>query len=195
MEVAQAPRRLLARRRRPAAPRHGQEDQGGDGRPARALRRGRGRARPVEGARPTRSSTCSRKFADYGFNKSHAAAYALVAYQTAYLKANHPVEFLAASMTLDLDNTDKLARIPPRGAAPRHPRRAALDQPLGRRLRRRHERGGAIRYALAADQGRRPRRPSRRSSRRAATRRSRDLADFARRINPRARQQAHAREP
>jgi len=48
------------------------------------------------------------KFADYGFNKSHAAAYALVAYQTAYLKANHPVEFLAASMTLDMGNTDKL---------------------------------------------------------------------------------------
>ncbi|HEV2000552.1 MAG TPA: DNA polymerase III subunit alpha [Xanthobacteraceae bacterium] len=49
------------------------------------------------------------KFADYGFNKSHAAAYAMVAYQTAYLKANYPVEFLAASMTLDMGNTDKLA--------------------------------------------------------------------------------------
>jgi DNA polymerase III subunit alpha len=49
------------------------------------------------------------KFADYGFNKSHAAAYALLAYQTAYFKANHPVEFLAASMTLDKGSTDKLA--------------------------------------------------------------------------------------
>jgi len=49
------------------------------------------------------------KFAGYGFNKSHAAAYALVAYQTAYLKANHPVEFMAASMALELSNTDKLA--------------------------------------------------------------------------------------
>ena len=49
------------------------------------------------------------RFADYGFNKSHAAAYALVAYQTAYMKANYPVEFLAASMTLDMDNTDKLS--------------------------------------------------------------------------------------
>jgi DNA polymerase III subunit alpha len=48
------------------------------------------------------------KFAGYGFNKSHAAAYALVAYQTAYFKANHPVEFLAASMSLELTNTDKL---------------------------------------------------------------------------------------
>ncbi|MDQ1078677.1 DNA polymerase III subunit alpha [Pseudoroseomonas cervicalis] len=49
------------------------------------------------------------KFAEYGFNKSHAAAYALVAYHTAYLKANYPVAFLAASMTLDLDKTEKLA--------------------------------------------------------------------------------------
>ncbi len=49
------------------------------------------------------------KFADYGFNKSHAAAYALVSYQTAYLKARHPVEFIAASMQLDINNTDKLA--------------------------------------------------------------------------------------
>lgn len=49
------------------------------------------------------------KFAGYGFNKSHAAAYALVAYQTAWLKANYPVEFMAASMTLDYGNTDKLA--------------------------------------------------------------------------------------
>ncbi|MGD9743840.1 MAG: DNA polymerase III subunit alpha [Dongiaceae bacterium] len=48
------------------------------------------------------------KFAGYGFNKSHAAAYALVAYQTAWFKANHPVEFFAASMTYDLGNTDRL---------------------------------------------------------------------------------------
>ncbi|WP_420565248.1 DNA polymerase III subunit alpha [Thalassobaculum sp.] len=47
-------------------------------------------------------------FAGYGFNKSHAAAYALVSYHTAYLKANYPVEFLAASMTYDMGNTDKL---------------------------------------------------------------------------------------
>ena len=48
-------------------------------------------------------------FAGYGFNKSHAAAYALVCYQTAWLKANYPVEFIAASMALDAGNTDKLA--------------------------------------------------------------------------------------
>jgi DNA polymerase-3 subunit alpha len=49
------------------------------------------------------------KFAGYGFNKSHAAAYALVSFHTAYLKANFREEFLAASMTLDMSNTDKLA--------------------------------------------------------------------------------------
>ena len=48
------------------------------------------------------------KFANYGFNKSHAATYALVSYQTAYLKAHHPHEFFAATMTLDMGNTDKL---------------------------------------------------------------------------------------
>jgi DNA polymerase-3 subunit alpha len=49
------------------------------------------------------------KFAGYGFNKSHAAAYAVVAYQTAYLKANYPVEFLCAMMTNDMSDTAKLS--------------------------------------------------------------------------------------
>jgi DNA polymerase-3 subunit alpha len=49
------------------------------------------------------------KFAGYGFNKSHAAAYAVISYQTGWLKANAPVEFSAASMSLDISNTDKLA--------------------------------------------------------------------------------------
>ena len=48
------------------------------------------------------------KFAGYGFNKSHAAAYALVAYQTAWLKAHYPAEFIAATMSSELDNTDQL---------------------------------------------------------------------------------------
>jgi len=48
------------------------------------------------------------KFADYGFNKSHAAAYAMVSYYTAYLKAHYPVEFIAASMTYDMANAEKL---------------------------------------------------------------------------------------
>ena len=49
------------------------------------------------------------KFADYGFNKSHAAAYAVVSYQTAWLKANHSVEFMAGVMNCDIHSTDKLA--------------------------------------------------------------------------------------
>ncbi len=49
------------------------------------------------------------KFANYGFNKSHAAAYGVLSYQTAWLKANHPAEFMAAVMTCDLHLTDKLA--------------------------------------------------------------------------------------
>ncbi len=91
------------------------------------------------------------KFADYGFNKSHAAAYALVAYQTAYMKANYPVEFLAASMTHDMGNTDKLnvfrqeldrlgiALLPP-----------DINKSRVRFAVERTKNGAAIRYALAA---------------------------------------------
>ncbi|NUN12425.1 MAG: DNA polymerase III subunit alpha [Myxococcales bacterium] len=50
------------------------------------------------------------EFASYGFNKSHSAAYGLISYQTAYLKAHHPVEFMAALLTCDNDNTDKVVR-------------------------------------------------------------------------------------
>ncbi|WP_411820437.1 DNA polymerase III subunit alpha [Hyphococcus formosus] len=75
------------------------------------------RIRFVDGAKkndvdPKKSSSIFdlvQKFAGYGFNKSHAAAYAYIAYQTAWLKANYPAEFLAASMSLDRANTDKLA--------------------------------------------------------------------------------------
>jgi DNA polymerase-3 subunit alpha len=51
------------------------------------------------------------KFAGYGFNKSHSAAYSLVAYRTAFLKAHYPPEFMAAAMTNDLDSTDKLTKL------------------------------------------------------------------------------------
>ncbi len=90
------------------------------------------------------------KFAGYGFNKSHAAAYALIAYQTAYLKANHPVAFLAASMKLDLGNTDKLnlfAQEARRGGI-----RVAPPCINASRGDFRPE-GGAIRYSLAALKG------------------------------------------
>ena len=90
------------------------------------------------------------KFADYGFNKSHAAAYAVVAFQTAYLKANYPVEFLAASMTLDLGNTDKLSEFrrdaERLGIQVERPsiNRSGVDFDVA---------DGAIRYALAAIKG------------------------------------------
>jgi DNA polymerase-3 subunit alpha len=109
------------------------------------------------------------KFAGYGFNKSHAAAYALVAYQTAWLKANYPVEFFAASMTLDLGNTDKLNvfkqeldRLKIKLLPPDINRSRAtftVDDPGDSPLFARGGNGaaaffgGAIRYALAAVKG------------------------------------------
>ena len=72
------------------------------------------------------------KFAGYGFNKSHAAAYALLAYQTAWLKANHPVEFFAASMSLDMRQPDKLAPVPAEMRQRRHSALPARRQPSGR---------------------------------------------------------------
>jgi DNA polymerase III subunit alpha len=122
------------------------------------------------------------RFAEYGFNKSHAAAYALVAYQTAYMKANYPVEFLAASMTLDMGNTDKLAEF--RAEAERLGIR--VDPPSINRSSVAFEvEGNTIIYALAALKG---------VGRQAVEaiiaargeRKFADLADFADRINPRA---------
>ena len=89
-------------------------------------------------------------FAGYGFNKSHAAAYALVAYQTAWLKANHPVEFLAASMTLDMHNTDKLAIF--KGELERQ-RIKLLPPDVNRSEASFTVEDGAVRYALAAIKG------------------------------------------
>ena len=51
------------------------------------------------------------KFAGYGFNKSHSAAYALVSYQTAWLKTHYPAEFMAAVLSADMDNTDKVVSL------------------------------------------------------------------------------------
>lgn len=122
------------------------------------------------------------RFAEYGFNKSHAAAYALVAYQTAYMKANYPVEFLAASMTLDMGNTDKLAEF--RAEAERLG--IKVEAPSINRSGVTFDcTGNTIHYALAALKGvgaqaveaivaARGERPFR------------DLSDFASRINPRA---------
>ena len=127
------------------------------------------------------------KFAGYGFNKSHAAAYALVAYQTAYLKANYPVEFMAASMTLDLGNTDKLNVF-----------RQECDR-LGIKLLppdiNRSDVGfaveaagedGAIRYALAAIKGVGSVAMQQVIAERASRGPFNDLLDFAARIDPKS---------
>ncbi len=68
-------------------------------------------ARGIPPAKATEVFDLMARFADYGFNKSHAAAYALLSYQTAWLKANHPAAFLAACMNLALSNTDKIAAL------------------------------------------------------------------------------------
>ncbi|MDP3546973.1 MAG: DNA polymerase III subunit alpha, partial [Phreatobacter sp.] len=121
------------------------------------------------------------KFADYGFNKSHAAAYALVSYHTAYLKANYPVEFMAASMTLDLSNTDKLSEF----------RREAVrlgipvDAPSINRSGVHFDVAeGRILYALAAVKGVGAQAVEAVVEAR-GDRPFRDLGDFAQRINPR----------
>jgi DNA polymerase-3 subunit alpha len=92
------------------------------------------------------------KFADYGFNKSHAAAYALVSYQTAWMKANHPVPFLAACMSLAMGNTDKLAAL--RAEAERMAIRvlppAVNASGADFRVEKMPDGSLAIRYALAA---------------------------------------------
>jgi len=65
-------------------------------------------ARGIPQAKATEVFELMAKFADYGFNKSHAAAYALVAFQTAYFKAHHPAAFMAANMSAIMDDTDKV---------------------------------------------------------------------------------------
>ena len=125
--------------------------------------------------------TCA-KFAEYGFNKSHSAPYALLTYQTAYMKANYPVEFMAASMTLEMGNTDKLAEF--RDEAERLGLK--VEPPSVNRSGVEFEvDGNSIHYALAALRG---------VGRQAvesvvAVRGERafaDLSDFGRRSNPRA---------
>lgn len=122
------------------------------------------------------------RFAEYGFNKSHAAAYALVAYQTAYMKANYPVEFLAASMTLDMGNTDKLAEFRSEAARlgikiePPSINRSGIEFDVD---------GNTIHYALAALKGVGAQAVEAIVEARRASP-FRDLSDFAARINPRA---------
>ena len=65
-------------------------------------------ARDVDADLATHIFDLMEKFAGYGFNKSHSAAYALLSYQTAWLKAHYPAEFMAAVLSADMDNTDKV---------------------------------------------------------------------------------------
>src|ERR1043165_850472 len=121
------------------------------------------------------------KFAEYGFNKSHSAPYALITYQTAYMKANYPVEFIAASMTYAMANTDKLAEFRAEAqrlgikVEPPSVNRSGVDFDVEE---------GKIHYALAALKGvggqaveaiveARGDKPFR------------DITDFANRVNPR----------
>jgi DNA polymerase-3 subunit alpha len=69
---------------------------------------GGAKARGVKGRVAERVFELMERFAGYGFNKAHATAYGIVAYQTAYLKANYPVEFMAALLTSEMGNTDKV---------------------------------------------------------------------------------------
>ncbi|NNC48154.1 MAG: DNA polymerase III subunit alpha [Sphingomonas sp.] len=122
------------------------------------------------------------KFAGYGFNKSHAAAYALVAYHTAYLKAHYPAEFYAASMTYDMNLTDKLGHFvedarktgvevlaPSINAA-----RATFDV-----------QDGKVRYALGALKGVGEKAMEQLVAEREAKGPFKSLEDFAARIDPR----------
>jgi DNA polymerase III subunit alpha len=123
------------------------------------------------------------KFADYGFNKSHAAAYALVSYHTAYMKAHYPVEFLAASMTLDLNNTDKLSEF--RAEAQRLG--IKVEPPSINRSGPSFEvSDGTIHYALAALKGVGPQAIELIVEARKKGGLFTSLADFAARVSPRA---------
>ncbi|HSZ73500.1 MAG TPA: DNA polymerase III subunit alpha [Rhizomicrobium sp.] len=124
------------------------------------------------------------KFAGYGFNKGHAAAYAQVAYQTAFLKANYPVEFLAASMTLDIGNTDRLnvfrqeaQRLSVRVAPPDINRSEAFFACDAA--------SNVIYYALAAVKGVGRQAMEHLVAEREANGSFRNIADFARRVDPR----------
>jgi DNA polymerase-3 subunit alpha len=142
--------------------------------------------RGIEQAKAVEVFELMAKFADYGFNKSHAAGYGLLAYQTAWMKANHPAVFLAACMSLAIGNTDKLAALIQEAARsgikilPPDINRSGPDF----RVERTEDGALAIRYALAAVKkvgaaamaalvavrGERP---------------FADLADFAARVDPR----------
>ena len=102
-------RRLHARPGRHPAPRDGQEEEVRARQAAGGLLRRHDGERVQPGRRSRRCGRCSSPFADYAFNKAHTAAYGLIAYWTAYLKAHYPAEYMAALLTSVGDAKDKLA--------------------------------------------------------------------------------------
>ena len=100
--------RLFARPSRYSPPRHGQKEARGDGKTAGANSWKARSRNNISEKKADKLYELIQKFAGYGFNKSHAAAYAVVCYQTAYLKAHYPTEFMAALMTTDMGNADKI---------------------------------------------------------------------------------------
>jgi len=130
------------------------------------------------------------KFAGYGFNKSHAAAYALVSYHTAYMKANFREEFLAASMTLDMGNTDKLAMFAAEarksGITVEPPCVNASEVDFLAEPAREAGKMGAIRYSLAALKNIGAAAVATIVEDRRAKGSFKSLADFASRLNPKA---------
>lgn len=91
------------------------------------------------------------KFASYGFNKSHSAPYGLLAYQTAYLKANYPLDFFAATMSLDINHTEKLAKFA--GEVRRMKLPLLAPDVNHSQVMFDSEKGTALRYALSALKG------------------------------------------
>ena len=138
--------------------------------------------RGVDPRKATQIFDLMEKFAEYGFNKSHSAAYALVAYQTAWLKAHYPAEFMAAVLSSDMDNTDKVVDVPRRGA-----RDGPDGDAAGRQCLELHVRGDRrAHHPLRPGRGER-RRPRRlRGDRRASARATAsiaDLLDFCKRVD------------
>jgi DNA polymerase-3 subunit alpha len=123
------------------------------------------------------------KFAGYGFNKSHAAAYALIAYQTGWLKANYPVEFMTASMTLDKGNTDKLAIFKQDCVSNDIP---VLSPDINKSVPDFSVEGKSIRYALAALKGVGENAMASIVAERDTNGIFKDIFDFAERIDPKA---------
>lgn len=147
---------------------------------------GCGRVNGIKPAKANELFDLIDKFAGYGFNKSHAAAYALLAYQTAWLKTHHPHEFFAASMAYDIHQTDKLAIF---ADDMRRLSIECLPPDINASLAdfhvEKHKDGLAVRYALGALKGVGERAMELLVEERDTRGRFQSLDDFAKRVDPR----------